>query len=152
MQCELVQKRLALNEITPDIRDAVNAHIASCDGCRRAALLYTSISDALAREPTWRPPAGFAFQVATVVVLVPGTSRARKRFAAVAAAALLLAAYLLVNGSLLHVLSVLFEAYVSVVSVISRAIVTNAVFLVWVSATISVVATVWLARRWLAEG
>ena len=151
MQCEFVQRQLALNEITPDIRAAVNAHVAFCEGCRRAALLYTGINDVLADEPTWRPPAGFASQVATVVVSVPGTSRARKRFASIAAAALLLAAYLLVNGGPLHVLSVLFEDYVSVVSVISRALVTNSVFLVCVSAAISVIATAWLARRWLAE-
>ena len=151
MQCEVVQSRLALNEITPDIRGAVNAHVASCDDCSRAALLYTGINDVLAGEPTWRPPAGFASQVATVVVPVPGTSRARKLFAAVAAAALLLAAYLLVNGSLLQVLSGLFEDYVSVLSVLSRALVTNAVGLVWVFATTSVIATAWLARRWLAE-
>jgi|SoiMethySBSTD1v2_1073268.scaffolds.fasta_scaffold08057_13 hypothetical protein len=151
MQCELVQRQLALNEITQDIRDAVNAHVASCDGCRRAALLYAGINDVLAGEPTWRPPDGFASQVATAVVPVPGTPQIRKPFAAVAAAVLLLTAYLLVNGSLLQVLSGLFEDYVSVVSVLSRALVTNAVFLVWVSAAISVIATAWLTRRWLAE-
>ena len=151
MECELVERLLALGEITPDTRDAVNAHVASCDGCKRAALLYGDINEALAGEPAWHPPAGFASDVVRAIPTLTPTWTTRYTFATVAAAALLLAALLLVIGQPLYVQSALFQNYVSAVSVVSRALVTNILFFVWGSATTFVIATAWLTKRWLVE-
>jgi anti-sigma factor RsiW len=149
MECELVERLLALNEITPDDRDAVNAHVASCDGCRRAALLYSGISKALTAEPAWHPRAGFASEVARSVTAVPPIWTARNWIATIAAAAFVLAAISMVAGRPLYVQSGVFQNYVAAVSNLGRVLVANAVFFVWGSAVAFVIATAWLTRRWL---
>jgi hypothetical protein len=150
MECEIVERLLALNEIAPDDRDAVNGHVASCDACRRAALLYSGINEALAAEPAWHPPTGLASDVVTIAPVSPIWT-ARNWFATVAAFALLLAAFFLVIGQRLYVQSALFQNYVAAVSIVSRALVKNAVFIVLGFATTFAIATAWLTRRWLVK-
>src|SRR5262245_14269265 len=154
MECEFVQKQLALNEITPELHDRINAHLASCLRCRRAASMYAGMREALAGEPVWRPPTGFALRVADAAAPVFLTPRIRSRFTAVAAiaAALLLLVGYWVKGALLQMFATAFEGYVSLVNIVSRAFVMNAAFLLWIFAGISIIVTVWLTRRSLAGG
>ena len=152
MECEFVQKQLALNQLEPDVREGVNAHVASCDRCKSAALLFSGINDALAQEPVWHPPEGFAASVAAVAAPVPAPTRIRTRFTVAASAAAILCSvlFLFLNRALFQMFSAVFEYYVLLASRVSRVFVANAVFLLWVSAVIFVIITVRLTRRSLA--
>jgi hypothetical protein len=150
MECEVVQKELASGAIASELREGVNTHLTSCIECRRSALLYSGINEALRNEQVWHPPAGFALRVASVAAPIFVVSRKRNRFGtagAIAATLVFLAGYLFAKGRLVSVLGEAFGDYVGLVSFGSRILVTNAVSLAWIFAATSIFVTGRFVRR-----
>ncbi len=83
-------------EATPAEREALDAHLVRCDGCREEAERFRRLDRALAADAPAGPPA-LAARVDAIVRPAPVVPERRRRFAPLAAAA----ALLVVAGALL---------------------------------------------------
>jgi hypothetical protein len=148
MQCEDVQKEIALARSLAEAPELVRAHLDSCLACRKARTLYGQLNQALAK-PSWEPPVGFALQVAELAQPVPkpvaehfSAAGMLRHVAAMFASAVFILSYLAMHSHR-PVLAV-FASGLQLVAV-------NALTIAAVSAAPILFATFWLTRRILAE-
>lgn len=165
MRCEEVQTELARDAVTPELRESVESHVASCANCRRVRVLFGRMEKALQRGPVWDPPEGFARRVAARASgLVPSEfSRIRLLFSPnvlnaatlgvlVAAAGYIGARFLEPLGPVAVSLvsnrtTTALEAYARFVGIAAEAPVANSALLAWACAGVSLWVATWFTRR-----
>lgn len=161
MRCDVVQTELLRDELTPDVRDAVATHIATCDRCTRVRDLLEHMDVALRRGPVWSPPKGFAQRTALrgSRLVVEESARPpqrlvrRDRRAAVLGVLVAGAGYLGASalgalapeagGFLSDGIETALDAYMRVFGIAATTLVANASLLAWTSAGLSL----WVAMR-----
>jgi hypothetical protein len=147
MQCDDVQKELALARSGAELTGLIRRHLDSCADCRAASALYDRLNVALA-DTEWELPAGFAVRVANLAQPLPqraGTSVAAGMLSGLASilmAAVCILSYLVTNSS---------RSILTAFGAGLRFVALNALTVAAISAAAILFATLWLTRRLLAE-